>query len=67
MLDGKTMTTNSEMKLGEFTVHKTEGNARRATLMTAHGPVQTPVFMAVGTKATVKAVSYTHLTLPTKA
>lgn len=57
MLDGKNMTTNSEMKLGEFTVHKTEGNARRATLMTAHGPVQTPVFMAVGTKATVKAMT----------
>lgn len=57
MLDGSNMTTNSEMKLGEFTVHKTEGNARRATLMTAHGPVQTPVFMAVGTKATVKAMT----------
>ncbi|WP_413294206.1 tRNA guanosine(34) transglycosylase Tgt [Bdellovibrio sp. HCB185ZH] len=58
MLDGKTMTeTKNEMKLGEFTVHKTEGNARRATLMTAHGPVQTPVFMAVGTKATVKAMT----------
>ncbi|WII71596.1 tRNA guanosine(34) transglycosylase Tgt [Bdellovibrio sp. 22V] len=52
MLDGKqTMTT------GEFKVHQTEGNARRATLMTAHGPVQTPVFMAVGTKATVKAMT----------
>lgn len=43
--------------LGEFKVHKTEGNARRATLMTAHGPIQTPVFMAVGTKATVKAMT----------
>lgn len=52
MLDGsKTMT------LGEFKVHQTEGNARRGTLMTAHGPVQTPVFMAVGTKATVKAMT----------
>ncbi|WP_291515474.1 tRNA guanosine(34) transglycosylase Tgt [Bdellovibrio sp. ArHS] len=52
MLDGnKTMTT------GEFKVHHTAGNARRATLMTAHGPVQTPVFMAVGTKATVKAMT----------
>jgi queuine tRNA-ribosyltransferase len=48
---------NKEMKLGEFKVHATEGNARRATLMTAHGPVQTPVFMAVGTKATVKAMT----------
>ncbi|KYG61044.1 tRNA guanosine(34) transglycosylase Tgt [Bdellovibrio bacteriovorus] len=45
------------MTLGEFKVHQTAGNARRATLMTAHGPVQTPVFMAVGTKATVKAMT----------
>ncbi|QDK39753.1 tRNA guanosine(34) transglycosylase Tgt [Bdellovibrio sp. NC01] len=52
------MTTETpQMSLGEFKVHKTEGNARRATLMTAHGPVQTPVFMAVGTKATVKAMT----------
>ncbi|HEX7674092.1 MAG TPA: tRNA guanosine(34) transglycosylase Tgt [Bdellovibrio sp.] len=58
MLDGKNMTTDSSnMQLGEFKVHKTEGHARRATLMTAHGPVQTPVFMAVGTKATVKAMT----------
>ncbi|UXR63335.1 tRNA guanosine(34) transglycosylase Tgt [Bdellovibrio bacteriovorus] len=49
--------TDAAMKLGEFTVHATDGNARRATLMTAHGPVQTPVFMAVGTKATVKAMT----------
>ncbi|MNS73004.1 Queuine tRNA-ribosyltransferase [compost metagenome] len=45
------------MKQGDFKVHKTAGNARRATLMTAHGPIQTPVFMAVGTKATVKAMT----------
>ena len=45
------------MKLGEFKVHKTVGNARRATLQTAHGEIQTPVFMAVGTKATVKAMT----------
>lgn len=48
---------NPSMTLGEFKVHATAGNARRATLMTAHGPVQTPVFMAVGTKATVKAMT----------
>lgn len=52
MLDG-----TKQMTLGEFKVHKKAGNARRATLMTAHGPVQTPVFMAVGTKATVKAMT----------
>lgn len=48
---------DGSLKLGEFVVHATQGNARRATLMTAHGPVQTPVFMAVGTKATVKAMT----------
>lgn len=50
------------LKQGEFVVHATHGNARRATLMTAHGPVQTPVFMAVGTKATVKAMTPEELT-----
>ena len=55
MLDGNS--SASTMAQGDFKVHKTEGNARRATLMTAHGPVQTPVFMAVGTKATVKAMT----------
>lgn len=50
------------MKTGEFKIHAKAGNARRATLMTAHGPVQTPVFMAVGTKATVKALTPEDLT-----
>lgn len=45
------------MALGDFHVSATEGHARRGTLMTAHGPIQTPVFMAVGTKATVKAMT----------
>lgn len=44
-----------------FQVHQTQGHARRGTLMTAHGPIQTPVFMAVGTKATVKAMSVEEL------
>ena len=43
--------------LGDFKIHAQVGNARRASLMTAHGEVQTPVFMAVGTKATVKAMT----------
>lgn len=51
-----------EMKTGDFKIHAKAGNARRATLMTAHGPVQTPVFMAVGTKATVKALTPEDLT-----
>jgi queuine tRNA-ribosyltransferase len=39
-----------------FTVTATDGAARAGVLRTAHGDVQTPVFMPVGTKATVKAV-----------
>jgi queuine tRNA-ribosyltransferase len=46
-----------QMKLGEFRLHKTEGAARRATFMTHHGSFETPTFMAVGTKATVKAMT----------
>lgn len=49
--------SSNKMGLGEFKVHAQEGQARRGTLMTSHGPVQTPVFMAVGTKATVKAMT----------
>lgn len=49
------------MNVGEFKVHRTSGEARRGTLMTAHGAVQTPVFMAVGTRATVKAMSVEEL------
>ncbi|NUM58448.1 MAG: tRNA guanosine(34) transglycosylase Tgt [Bdellovibrionaceae bacterium] len=40
-----------------FEVLKTHNNARRGRLQTAHGVIQTPVFMAVGTKATVKAMT----------
>jgi queuine tRNA-ribosyltransferase len=39
-----------------FEVTARSGAARRARLSTAHGPVETPVFMPVGTQATVKAV-----------
>lgn len=34
-----------------------EGEARSARLHTAHGSIETPVFMAVGTRATVKAMT----------
>ncbi|MEQ8822157.1 MAG: tRNA guanosine(34) transglycosylase Tgt [Sumerlaeia bacterium] len=40
-----------------FDLHATDGLARRATFHTAHGPVETPCFMPVGTKATVKALT----------
>jgi queuine tRNA-ribosyltransferase len=47
--------------IGEFKILARSGHARRATLKTAHGEIQTPVFMAVGTKATVKALSVEDL------
>jgi queuine tRNA-ribosyltransferase len=39
-----------------FTITAIDGAARAGVLQTAHGEVRTPVFMPVGTKATVKAV-----------
>ena len=44
-------------EIGEFSVKSTDGHARAATLQTAHGEIQTPVFMAVGTRATVKTMT----------
>ncbi len=49
--------TESDLKPGQFKLHKKIGQARRASFMTAHGSFQTPCFMAVGTKATVKAMT----------
>jgi queuine tRNA-ribosyltransferase len=40
-----------------WTHEATDGTARAGTLRTAHGEVQTPVFMPVGTAATVKAMT----------
>ncbi|MCU0937957.1 MAG: tRNA guanosine(34) transglycosylase Tgt [Burkholderiaceae bacterium] len=44
------------MSLG-FTIHRTEGHARRGTLQLNHGTVETPIFMPVGTYGTVKAMT----------
>ncbi len=44
-----------------FTLHKTDGLARRGTLHLAHGTVETPVFIPVGTYGTVKAMSPVEL------
>jgi len=41
----------------KFELLKTTGNARRGRLHLAHGIVETPVFMPVGTYGTVKAMS----------
>jgi queuine tRNA-ribosyltransferase len=40
----------------QFEITKTSDAARRGRLITPHGPVETPVFMPVGTQATVKGV-----------
>jgi len=45
----------------KFTVHATDGAARVTTLTLAHGKVETPVFMPVGTYGAVKAVSPAEL------
>ena len=39
-----------------FDVLKTEGHARRGRMTLTHGVVETPVFMPVGTQASVKAL-----------
>ncbi len=39
-----------------FRLLATDGAARRGEMLTAHGPVQTPAFMPVGTQATVKGI-----------
>jgi queuine tRNA-ribosyltransferase len=44
-----------------FTVLATSGNARRGRLELAHGAVETPVFMPVGTYGTVKAMAPSEL------
>ena len=43
--------------MSAFAVEARDGNARAGRLRTAHGEVETPVFMPVGTQATVKALS----------
>ncbi len=40
----------------DFTLHKTDGAARRGTVQTLHGDIRTPAFMPVGTVGTVKAL-----------
>ncbi len=40
-----------------FSISQTDGPARRGRLETAHGAIDTPAFMPVGTAATVKAMT----------
>src|SRR5262249_39820646 len=50
------LTTGLDSKAPVFEVRATDGAARAGLLRTAHGEVRTPVFMPVGTKATVKTL-----------
>ena len=45
-----------------FTIERTDGGARAGCLQTDHGLIETPVFMPVGTQASVKAVHTRELT-----
>ncbi len=47
------------MALHDFTIASCDAGtgARAGVFMTAHGPVRTPVFMPVGTRATVKGIT----------
>jgi queuine tRNA-ribosyltransferase len=45
----------------DFHVTETDGRARRGVLHTAHGVVQTPAFMPVGTQGAVKGVTHRDL------
>ncbi|HEX6164682.1 MAG TPA: tRNA guanosine(34) transglycosylase Tgt [Vicinamibacterales bacterium] len=44
-----------------FTLTHSDGAARRGILETAHGRIETPVFMPVGTQGAVKALTPQHL------
>jgi queuine tRNA-ribosyltransferase len=41
----------------QFSLHKTDGLARKGEVLTAHGVIRTPAFMPVGTAASVKAMT----------
>ena len=45
----------------QITHRSKKSNARIGVLHTAHGPIETPVFMPVGTQATVKGMSVDQL------
>src|SRR5712692_2961900 len=49
------------MNAFSFRVTRTDGRARRGVMTTAHGDVQTPAFMPVGTQGAVKGVTHRDL------
>ena len=45
-----------------FQIHSTDGQARRSTFHTPHGPIEMPAFAPVGTAANVKTLEPRDLT-----
>ena len=41
---------------GTFQIHATDGAARTGVLQTAHGPVNTPIFMPVGIRIYMRLI-----------
>lgn len=58
-IDGETLGMTQGFS---FTIENTDGRARRGVFTTPHGAVETPMFMPVGTLATVKALDPDDLT-----
>lgn len=55
------MTDDTQIRDFSFEIKGTDGNARVGEITTAHGTIQTPAFMPVGTAATVKAMFVDHV------
>ena len=60
-LDAISRTDNNQINAFELKAVDVHTKARAGTLTTAHGIIETPVFMPVGTNATVKAVFHEDL------
>src|SRR5262249_43403324 len=56
-LDRVALTISYNQVSMRFEIERTSGAARKGRLLTPHGVVKTPVFMPVGTQATVKGIS----------
>lgn len=57
MKASQTHNKTEDREIFEFTLEKQSGNARAGVLKTPHGEIKTPIFMPVGTVATVKTMS----------
>lgn len=69
LINKKQETHNHYLRGVKFTLHHTDpkSKARAGTITTDHGTIETPIFMPVGTAATVKAVHQRELSEDIKA